>query len=180
MVLSVYAKQCAIFLHEQGMKAPTIAKLLQQEGIKTTRVAVHYFLKRYKATGTIQRREGSSPPSKITNEVKAIVEAKMQADDETTAYQLHKLLMDRGHRMSISTVLRCRIQLGWTFRGSAYCQLIRAANKTKRLAWAQQYLSEANDGFKDVIWTDESSIQMETHKRFCYRKNGQAAKSKPR
>jgi len=180
MVLSVYAKQRAIFLHAQGMKAPKIAKLLKDEGIKTTRVAVHYFLERYKTTGTIRRREGSSRPSKITNEVKIIVEAQMQKDDETTAHQLHKLLLESGHRMSISTVLRCRIQLGWTFRGSAYCQLIRAANKTKRLAWAQQYLCEANHGFKDVIWTDESSIQMETHKRFCYRKNGQAPKSKPR
>jgi len=53
MVFSVYAKQRAIFLHEQGMKASTIGKLLQAEGIKTTCVAVHYFLKQYKASGTI-------------------------------------------------------------------------------------------------------------------------------
>lgn len=102
------------------MKAPTIAKLLQQEGIKTTRVAIHYFLECYKATGTIQRREGSSPPFKITNEVKANVEAKMQADDETTAYQLHKLLMDRGHRISVSTLLRCWVDLSWQCLLPAY------------------------------------------------------------
>jgi len=36
IVLSVYAKQHAIFLHAQGMKAPNIAKLLKDEGIKFT------------------------------------------------------------------------------------------------------------------------------------------------
>ena len=48
--------------------------------------------------------------------------------------------------------------------GSAYCQLIRTCNKEKRVAWAEQYLSEAEDGFKDVIWSDELTIQIETHK----------------
>ena len=98
----------------------------------------------------------------------------MQKDDETTAYQLHKLLMEKGYLMSLSTGLRCRVQLGWTFRGSAYCQLIREANKAKCLAWCKQYLNEVENG---LIWTNEISIQMETHKQYCYRKDGQAAKS---
>ena len=80
----------------------------------------------------------------------------------------------------MSTIICGRTELGWTFRGSAYCQLIRDVNKAQRLAWAQQYCSEAETGFNDVVWTDESSIQMETHKRFCFRKIGQPAKSKPR
>ena len=60
--------------------------------------------------------------------------------------------------------------MGWTFRGSAYCQLIRAGNKQKRLDWAKKYLDEVGDGFNNVVWTDESSIQLETHKskpRYC-------------
>ena len=67
--------------------------------------------------------------------------------------------------------------LGWTFRGSAYCQLIRAQNKEKRLEWAESYL---HDGFEDVVWTDETTVQLETHRRFCCRKNGQKPRYKPR
>ena len=67
----------------------------------------------------------------------------------------------------------CRMSLGWTRRGTAYCQLIRAANKEKRLAWAQKHLHEATTGFLDVIWTDECTVQMETYRRFCCRKDGQ-------
>jgi hypothetical protein len=50
-------------------------------------------------------------------------------------------------------------------------------NKEKRLQWAQKHLHEAlTDNFKDVVWTDEASIQIETHRRFCYRKKGQRPK----
>lgn len=111
-----------------------------------------------------------------------------------TAYQL---LTDNGHPMLISTILCCRKELGWNFlrissnismqcihkisliTGTVYCQLVRNVNKEKRLAWTEQYLNECEDRFKDVIWSDESTIQIKTHKHYCYRKNGCAPKSKP-
>lgn len=123
------------------------------------------------------RMPGSGRPTKITEEVKNIVEEQMRHDDETTATQLHKLLANKGHPMSLRTILRCRSQLGWTFRGSAYCQLIRHANKIKRLQWARKY---QQDDFADVIWTDECSVQLETHRRFCCRKKNEPPKNKPR
>ena len=113
----------------------------------------------------------------IRDRIKEIVEEQMRADDETTATHIHHLLEQRGYNISLRTVLRCRSVLGWTFRGSAYCQLIRDVNKQKRLAWARQYVS---DDFSNVIWTDESSVQLESHRRFCCRKCGETPKPKPR
>ena len=121
------------------------------------------FIRRYKETGSIGRRPGSGRPSKITEEIKQIVEEQMRKDDETSAFQLHALLLSRGHYLSIRTILRCRTTLGWTFRGTAYCQLIREPNKLKRLEWAQKYLNEAEHGFMDVVWSDECTVQLETH-----------------
>ena len=180
MVLSTYAKQRVIALREQGFKAPTIANKLREEGTYVTRVGIHKFLRVYEATHTIQRRSGSGHPSKITTEVKALVEQQMNRDDETTAYQLHQMLLENRCLISLRTILRCREQLGWTFQGSAYCQLIRNVNKEKRLEWARKHLAEADNGFLNVIWTDESSIQLETHRRHSYRKLGSAPKYKPR
>ncbi len=68
---------------------------------------------------------------KITLDVLRIVEAEMQRDDETTAVQLQKILVDSGHPLCLQTILTSRDKLGWTFRGSAYCQLIRDVNKVK-------------------------------------------------
>jgi len=83
----------------------------------------------------------------------------MRLDNETTATQLHILLVRLGYSLSLCTILHCRMTLGWTFRGNAYCQLIREQNKRKTLEWA---LNFKDDDFSDVVFTDKSSIQQET------------------
>ena len=63
---------------------------------------IHRFLKREEYQ-SIRRKPGSGCVSSITAEIKALVEQQMQTDDETTAYQLHKLLTSlltsRGYYM---------------------------------------------------------------------------------
>ena len=96
---------------------------------------------------------------KISLRVLHIVEAQMQLDDKTTAVQLEKILADQGHKLSLKSILRSRSKLGWTFHGSAYCQLIREQNKAKRLEWAIENKDAALNGeFTDVVWTDECSV----------------------
>ena len=179
MVLSTYAKQRMITLHEQGYKSPTVTKVLKEEGIRVSRVTVYKFLKRYKSTNTIWRREGSGCPSKITPAIRKLINERIEKDDETTATQLHQMLLQSSALISLQMILRCHAELGWTFRGSAYCQLIHNENKEKCLTWASEYRSEADEGFNDVIWSDESTIQLESHKRYCCRKWGSAPKCKP-
>ena len=113
----------------------------------------------------------------MTAAVKLLVKEQMRKDDETTAHQLHALLRSKGFTLSLCTVLRCRTSLGWTFRGSAYCQLIRQENKQKRLAWAR---AKVDLDWENVVWTDECTVQLETHRRFCCRKRGERPKNKPR
>ena len=55
--------------------------------------------------------------------------------------------------------------------------MIREVNKVKRLAWA---LENQEDDFDNVIWSDECTIQLENHRRFCGRKVGHAPKPKPK
>ena len=57
-----------------------------------------------------------------------------------------------------------------TFSWQAYCQLIREQNKAKRLKWAIENEDAAfNSEFTDVAWTDECSVQLESHQRFSCR-----------
>ena len=177
MVYSTYKKQRIIDLSQMGHKAPTICKLLLKENLTCTRKCVHAFLKHYELSNTIERKPGSGGPSKITREVKEIVQHQMCLDDETTAHQLYRVLQNHGYRIHRRAILRCRTSLGWTFRGSAYCQLIRDVNKQKRLDWTQLNMGDA---FDDVIWTDETSIQLESHRRFCCRQCGEGPRPKPR
>ena len=104
----------------------------------------------------------------------------MRGNYETTATQLHVLLTACEITISLSTILLSRSILGWTFRGSKYYQLIRDQKKEKRLQWAKQYSPEAIPiSFFDVIWTDECSVQLESHRRHSYRKKGEHAVLKP-
>ena len=98
-----------------GHKAPTICRLLREEGLRTSRVGMHKFLQKYKETRSIERRPGCGRPTKMTPAVKALVERQMREDDETTAIQLHALLLRNGHTMTLKTVLRCRVDLFHSF-----------------------------------------------------------------
>ncbi len=79
-----------------------------------SRFGVAKFLKKYEETGTITRKPGSGRPSKVTEEIKSIVVEQMKEDDETTAYQLHSLLISKGYNINDFTL---PANLGWTFRG---------------------------------------------------------------
>ena len=123
-------------------------------------MGIHKFLQKHREMNNIERRPGSGRPTKMTAAVKALVYWQMRGDNETTTVQLHALLLRHDHTMTLKTVLRCHAALGWTIRGSAYCQLIRQQNKVKRLQWAQEHLNEgvAATGCEGVAATGHKSF----------------------
>ena len=178
MVLSTYEKQRIIFYYSNGLAPSQIQSALKVENIYTTRQTIARFIKRFMERGSICRKEGSGRPSKITAQVLELVEKQMREDDETTAVQLHALLTLHDISISLSTILRSRSILGWTFRGSKYCQLV---NKHKRFQWAyDNYVEHLDHGFENVIWTDETTVQLESHRKHSYRKRGEQPTLKPR
>ena len=98
------------------------------------------FLKWYKENGTIARKPGCGVVSRPSPAIQIIIEQAMEEDDETTATQLQAKLANYGVYVSLATILRNRHLLGWIYRGSAYCQLIRSINKEKRLEWVHDHL----------------------------------------
>ena len=89
-----------------GYKAPTIAKLRLEEGLKASFVGISKFLIKYQETGSIGQKQGSGRPSIIMGEIKKVVEEQMRMDDETTAHKLHKMLTSKGYSISRSIILR--------------------------------------------------------------------------
>ena len=107
MVFTEYVKLRILYHYNNGLKPYTISKvLMEEEGIKASKVGIMKSIKVYLATGTTGRRSGSGRPSKITQLVKDLVEAQMKEDDETTATQLHRMLNDKGIDISLRTILR--------------------------------------------------------------------------
>ena len=81
--------------------------------------------------------------------------------------------------VSLSTVRRARRELGWISTTPKYCQMVQEANKEKRLKWCEDQITQ-QEQFDDVIFTDECSVQLDFHRRKCYRKKEQPRKLKQR
>ena len=120
-----------------------VEHLVLEGGIIVSKVGVQRFIQRYNTRGTIAGQPVSGFPPKLTPQIQTIRE-----DNETTVTQLQSRLAIYGVYVSLATILRGRQKLGWVYRGSTYCQLIRTVNKQKRLEWATMYL---HNNFEDVI-----------------------------
>ena len=105
------------------------------------------------------------------------VELMMELDDELSSIQIQDFLEHAGIIVSERTVRRVREALGWTYRRAHYCQMIRSPNIEKRFIWAN---ANVGDDFHNVIWTDETTVQLQTHKRYSCRKKGCLPTLKPR
>ena len=73
---------------------------------------------------------------------------------------------------SVSTVKRAHKALGWSAKETWYCTLISEINKEKKMTWYMDCIAERDLQLSDVIWTDESSIQLESHRKVTYQKKG--------
>ena len=114
MAYTEYTKQRILHYNGCNLSLNAIVKALDNKGIRVSRTGVWKFLKRYEENGELQRKKGSGRASLIN---KQIIEAAMENDDETTATQLKVILRGLGHEISLRTIQRCRMQLGWTYRG---------------------------------------------------------------
>ena len=178
--LSLYARKRIISLRSSGAKHTKIKELLETEGIKTSRSAISLFLSRYSKTGDMGDAPGSGRNTKVPPEATRFIEDKMQENDEFTSRELkEKLANECDIQISESTIRRIRRKLGWKVENARYCQLVRDVNKIKRLAFCLKAFTE-KDMFQNVIFTDETSVQMEQYARVCFHKEGTQPKRKGR
>ena len=126
--LSMFTRQRAMNLLSEGNTSTHVATLLRKEGINTTCQTVWRFEKHIRLHGCIEPLPKSGRPTKLAIGDLEAIENAMERDD---GKELVALLQINGFSVSKRTVYRARKKLGWTSRGTAYCQLIRAPNRTK-------------------------------------------------
>ena len=176
MPLTNYQRERTVSLWTQSGCTATIAKIKRElalEGIMTTHETVKNTITRWCATGSVCDRPRSGPPKKVPEAHYRCIDDAMAQDDELTASSLKNILEKRfgaeNVKYSTRTIARIRNELGWTFSTVRYCQVIRDANKQKRLAWCTECIDK-KELFNNVIFTDESTFQLESHRRKCFRK----------
>ena len=94
---------------------------------------------------------------KLPADANAFIEKQMPINDEGTSIQIKKQLAKSGS--VVNSLRRSQAKQGWTLQRTHYCQLIRVANKVKRLDHAQQIL-DSGDTFHNFIFSDECSVSL--------------------
>jgi len=144
-------------------KTPTeIVIILKEENIVLVRTTVARIIRRARERKQGQQlQDGRGRPPKASSPVKRKIDEVYRRDPEVTASELKNVLENElGIRMGVSTIKRARKAAGWICTQTRYCQMVRDANKTKRLEFCRKII-ETNDDFGNVIFTDESSIEIE-------------------
>ena len=177
--VSYYTRKRIQALTGCGLQPVAIHKQLRSEGLRVSYPSVARIVNKVKLTRSIENSARSGRPRKLNEAGKFFIEDQMQTNDETTSRQIQKRLAKRGVMIHSCTVRRYRKEQGWTLQNTRYCQMIREANKAKRLEFAQRVIN-TGDTFDNVVFSDESSISLEQFCRTCYRKIDEPAKRKPR
>ena len=170
----LYTRQRAVSYAAQGLNASAISRALATEGLPYSSKSVSLLLRKLKAGQTIARKRGTGRPSNTSQRAKDLIEEQMQKQLPPSLITFCKPMVLSSHE--VATILRCRRQLGWTYRRAAYCQLIR---EPKWLSWCMDNHNQTND-FHNVIWTDETTVQLENHRCFSHRKRGKKPRPEPR
>ncbi len=180
--LSLETRARVVILWKNGMKLNEIRERLAEEGKSVSRVSLWKLVKKFSTYESIIDCKRNPRSSLLNMAHYEFIDKSMLENDELTArllkYMIQEAFPSVTANLSLQTVRRARIRLGWVSTTPKYCQLIRQQNKEKRLKWCSEL--DSNDDFANIIWTDECSVQLQSHSLRCYRKVGQPKKLKPK
>ena len=179
--LSIETRQRVVTWWQCGVTIKEVHQRLKDEGVQISKTSLSLLVKKFKNTGLIKDKHRTPKPTILTRQHYEFIDDVMSKNDELTTHNLWVKLKENfpSLQLSLSTVRRARKDLGWVSTTPHYCQLIREANKEKRLKWCKE-MRDAKETFSDVIWTDESSVEITQHSLKCYRRKGQPKTMKPR
>ena len=165
--LSPYSRQRIVFLSQEGRSISQITELLRKEGIFTTKKTVSCWIFRWSSQSGLVDNPRVGRPSKITADIGKFIEESLKSDDELSSLELHRLVNRKFHVSISAPAIRyfIRKKLKWILVRNRFRPMISAANKERRLAFAREMIS-SRDTFDDVIWTDESTVQLSRHAKY--------------
>jgi transposase len=185
--VTIYRKRRILFLQKAGtLSCRGIAHhLCANEGLKVSKSAVHRLLSKVKQNGEKSAFSFTQPLKGrkghvVTERHKEIIDSSMRKNPEYSSVDLEKIIADSGSaHISPANIRKIRLGLGWRYKKTKYCQLVRDANKVKRLQWATTQLQN-NEDFHDVIFSDEASFEIQRSATNMYYKKGERPPLRPK
>ena len=136
------------------------------EGVKTSRTTVYNLLSKFRKINSIADIKRQPRSSLLSEGHYRFVDELMAQNNDLSSRQPYTVFKTAylSTEMSLSTIERARRDLGWTMKRAKYCQLISEVNKEKRMDWCLDRILSNDLKLSDVIWMDECSVQLESHR----------------
>ena len=145
------------------------------------RYHVHLYKQyKYKHHGTTQLSYQSGRRRVLSPRDERTLVRKVQINPRTTAKDLVKMLEETGTKVSISTVKRVLYRHNLKGRSARKKPLLQNRHKKARLRFATAHGDKDHTFWRNVLWSDETKIELFGHNdhRYVWRKKGEACKPK--
>lgn len=155
---------------ENGKSQSQIAKMygISQSSVSRLKAKIHEF-------NSIDRIIGSGRKRSLSEEDLGFLIKNIGKDSKIGSTKLSaKLLLDRGKRVSPRTLRRVLLKNGYKGRSACSKPLLSNKNIFDRLKFAKKHISRSENAWKDVIWSDETKINLfgSDGRRFVRRLDG--------
>ena len=181
--LNLKSKQRIVALRKKGHSNSAIRDIMNADGHQISRHSVRYWLTAYDRGDIDNDQDTTSCPTfrKVSVSDAELIGDCLKKDPSTSSRQVYSGLKAAGAQFSLSTTKRAIEAVGFTASKPSYGQLVREVNKVKRVEFCQMLIN-TNETFDDIIFSDESSIQLHQNKTVMYRRKGSlpAALPKPK
>lgn len=162
-------------LKDQGYSSVKISVVLKNTlNFEITSQGIRDFLRRRK-----EAKARKTVPSKFNDIHKQCMNLWLSQNKDLSARDLQLKFLDEFQQtFSLSTIKEYRRQLNWTAKRKKYCQLISHKNKLARVEWSLNKL-KTEDTFQNVIFVDESNVELSSTGRLSFYQTGSALEKVP-
>ena len=168
--------KCIILdLVSSGHSTVKISRIMEDTfKFKISRQGVHDFLLRHNSPP-----KRKTVPRKFTDLHRQILNMWLKENKDWTARDLQrKFVTELKVKFSLSVIKLHRRAMNWTMKRKKYCQFISNKNKQFRVEWCLEKLS-CGDTFQDVIFVDESNVELSSTGRLSFYQVGSSISKVP-
>lgn len=149
-------RKIIIKLHLEHKKEREIARIVSR-----TQSTVHSIIKRYRDTGSVDNKQRSGRPSKVSNRLKAIIVREVKSNPRISGPKIAaNVAGTHDVHVTPQTVRNILHKHGYKGRNARKKCLVSAANKKKRLNFAIKHSDKPQAYWNKVIWSDESKFEL--------------------
>jgi transposase len=173
-VLSEYIRVRIIVLIRTLLSLSQAWRALLAEGIKVDRKTVGNTWKRWLQRGTTSYATSTGRQPRYFRAISKYIDQQMIEQNDLTAGELSAFVYrDLNLLVPARSIQRIRNQLGWKCHNVKYAQFVRECNRQPRVDYCKEIVSGIRV-FDNVVFTDETTVQLEWNRKKCYVKNNES------